>query len=111
VAVPFADLTELEVRRGKKSRLGTGALIGGGVGAALGIALAASCSGHEVLCEGGTEYAIYVPAAAALGAGLGALVGSLIKVDRWEAVPVEELRIGPSSADSHGMEVLVALRL
>ena len=29
----------------------------------------------------------------ALGAGIGAIVGALIKTDRWEEVPLDRLRV------------------
>jgi hypothetical protein len=110
LAVPLADVTKLEVHRGKKPNVVAGALIGGGVGAALGIALAAGCDGPDI-CESGGAYVIAVPAAAALGAGLGALIGWLIKVDRWVEVPVEQIRVGISPRTEYDATLLVALRL
>jgi hypothetical protein len=42
---------------------------------------------------------------------LGALVGSTIKTDRWETVPLDDIRVGPSPVTPDGVAVSVTLRL
>jgi hypothetical protein len=116
--VPLADVTKLEVRRGQKSRTGGGALIGAGVGAAAGVITAlAACGDSNCEWDGDTTdvtgyvAVVFGAGGALLGAGIGALIGSASKTDRWETVPLEEIRVGPSSVDADGVEVSVTLRL
>ena len=60
-----------------------------------------------------TAYAAVVFGAggALLGAGIGALIGSASKTDRWETVPLDEIRVGLSPFASDGVAVSVLLRL
>ena len=45
------------------------------------------------------------------GALLGAVTGAFIKTDRWEEVPLDEIRVGLSPFASDGVAVSVSLRL
>jgi hypothetical protein len=113
--VPLADVTKLEVHRGQKSKTGTSALIGAGFGAALGVSVALiGCADNECLSDGDATAGVAVllgAGGALLGAGLGALIGSGTKVDRWETVPLDDIRVGPSPVTPDGVAVSVTLRL
>jgi hypothetical protein len=88
VTAPRASITAVEVSTGTKSRAGKGALIGLGVGAAAGIivGLAASSSDNgDFLDYGAGTWAAGVGlAGAAIGTGLGALIGSGQHSDKWQ---------------------------
>jgi hypothetical protein len=90
--VPFAAITRLAVSSGKRSRATTGMLIGGTSMFFIGlISTAAYYSSDE---EGYTRYLIggaFIPGA--IGAGFGWLIGSAIKTDKWEEVPLDRLRV------------------
>ena len=118
LSVPLADVTKLKVRRGQKSNAGKGALIGLGVGAAAGVITALlSCADSQCDWDNAgddvTGYTAVVLGAggALLGAGIGAIIWSSIKTDRWQTVPLDQLRVGPSSVDADGVAVSVTLRL
>ncbi len=93
--IPVESVTGLELSRGKYSRLGKGALIGGliggGLGFGLGVAAAAESGGFY---DPGAEA---IPMAAALlgvmGAGVGGVIGLLSPGERWEEVPLDRIRI------------------
>jgi len=103
--IPLSDVVRLEVSRGKKGHWLVGTLVGAGVG--LGVGLIAA-SGNEseptdpsnlfepFAAELGetTEDAGIVLLSTLAGAGLGALVGALIKTEKWEDVPLAA-RLGP----------------
>jgi hypothetical protein len=116
LSVPLADVTKLEVRRGQKSNAGRGSLIGSLVGAGAGAALGAlagaaippdSCANGCVVGVAG----IGALAGGAVGALVGLAIGSSSKSDRWEAVPLDQLRVGPSPVGAEALAVSVTLRL
>lgn len=121
--VPLADVTKLEVHRGQKSRTGRGALIGAGVGALAGVAtVAIACASTTGGCDfsesGGSDELSDLAVATALvlmgtvvGAGVGAIIGLATRVDRWQAVPLDDIRVGPSPVTPDGVAVSVTLRL
>lgn len=88
VALPsplaFADVGELRVAAGNRSA--KGAAIGAGIGAGLGLLLAiAAASEPECLgCPTDADFVMAVPILAAMGAGVGALLGS--GATRWRTV-------------------------
>jgi hypothetical protein len=85
--IPLPDLVALEISRGSKSNTGKGALIGGIAGAAIGVASSIAVAIADPV-EGADfgEYALYSLGSTAVGAGLGAFIGSLARSERWEAV-------------------------
>jgi len=114
--VPFSHVTRLEVHRGQKSRAGAGALIGAGAGAATGLTVAlVSCAGDECHLDGsdvtGAVVLVLGAGSALAGAGLGALIGTAIKTDRWQLVPLDRIRVGRSPATPDGVALSVTLRL
>lgn len=104
-SIPLAAITELAVHRGTKSNTGTGAAIGLGAGLAAGLVLAAATSASEECPPSATfcwettseDYAAGIAVFALAGAGLGALIGSFTKTDKWEAVPFDGVRLSVST--------------
>ena len=92
--IAVASVTRLDVYRGQKSNL----LLGMGIGFAAGAGLGALL-GAAVDCEdyGFSDQSSCVGLAAAGGAVVGLLVGTtaglLIKTDRWEEVPLDQIRV------------------
>ena len=97
LAIPFASVTSLEVSRGQKSRTGRGALIGLGVGVVAGVGTAlALCAEGDCNIDGDITGAVALvlgAGGALVGAGIGALIGSQTKTDRWETVPLDRIHI------------------
>ncbi len=99
LSIPIESVRAFEVSRGRKSGAGRGAVIGLLSGAAGGIG-----AGLIVCGNGECEYSSsdYTPLVAGVlgiggalfGAGVGALVGGRIHSDRWESIPLEDLRVG-----------------
>jgi hypothetical protein len=87
--IPLPDLVAIEISRGSKSNTGKGALIGGIAGAVIGVASSIAVAiADPVEGAGFGEYAVYSLGVTAAGAGIGALIGSLARSERWEAVPL-----------------------
>ena len=88
VAVPLESVTRLERSIGRRSNTGRGAmlgaLIGGGFGLFLGIVASTDNSGWWEV--GPEEIAAATAVVGVAGAGVGAVIGSLSKRDRWEPV-------------------------
>ncbi len=94
LAIPREHVTRLDVHRGRKGRALLGAGIGFLVGVGWTVALVTSpsiCNAEEQ-CDAG-DYAKAIAILGGTGAGLGALVGLLIRTDRWEEVPLNRLRV------------------
>ncbi len=88
--IALESVTRLDIHRGRKSKSGTGALIGAGIGLVFFAYRVSVCS--SFICDGGAIMAAF-PIVVGGGAGIGALVGWLIKSDRWEEVPLDQLRL------------------
>ncbi len=87
--VPEADIELIEVSLERKSRAGTGALIGAGTIAAAGVGTAlVGCADSDC-----TLFFYAALGATLVGAGIGALIGSQIRVDRWEEVPLDRISV------------------
>ncbi len=97
VAILLPSIARLRVVRGQKSRWVTGAVIGGVVlGAATAGAVVAFCdpSGRSPNCSPTTgQFVTATAAGAVVVAAIGAGLGSLSKSDRWEDVPLDQLRV------------------
>lgn len=114
VRIPLASVERLEVARGRRTTAREGALVGGlagGVlaGLAVGGLMQALCENGSD-CSGETARASLVGAAivGTAGAGAGALIGLVIKTDRWERLPVNRVRVGIRPAPA-GASVQVSL--
>ena len=95
--VALLSVTRLDVHRGRKSRVGRGVLIGSAIGAAGGIATAAAaCQTGGISACRFTPAGVYGGAAAVGAAGgalIGVIIGALTKTDRWEEVPLDQIRV------------------
>lgn len=83
--VPRSTLRSVEVSRGTAVMrgVGRGVLIGGALGAVVGLALGEDCSDNEFLCFDRSDTALLGGlVGAAAGAGVGALIGSH---ERWQS--------------------------
>jgi hypothetical protein len=92
---PHASLTRVDVHRGRQSNAAKGALYGSLIGAGIGaVALGSSSLCAETLEVPGGRCALIGAGGGGVGGLLlGAIVGALIKTDRWQAVPVDRLRV------------------
>jgi hypothetical protein len=99
LTVPLPDVVKLEISRGKKGHWLTGTLFGTAVGIGTGLIIANASSVTDespndpltgfaaAMAEEGMDIATVLVSTVA-GAGLGALVGSLIKTESWEEIPM-----------------------
>lgn len=96
LALPFASVTRFEVNRGRRSHWVTGAALGAVVGGAGGALLGYMSCIYEPKESDCVQ--THVTVGAVVGGtvlGLvGAGIGSAIKTDRWEEVPLDQLRVG-----------------
>jgi len=115
--VSLKDVTRLEVSHGRRSHAGLGAKIGAMTGFVTGFVLVVAtyeeCTGF---CPAPDPGPVGTAAIAGLafgigGAALGAIVGALIKTDRWEEIPLDELRIEPSPVAADGVSVSASIGL
>jgi len=96
-----SQIVKLEVSAGKRRHTLAGALCGAALG--LAVALIGSCTGEDCGLYRATGVALLTPA----GAGVGALVGSAIKTERWQTVPIAAQ---PNAGKSSGARLTVTLR-
>lgn len=88
------QITRFDVYGGSKSKALLGAGIGFGVGVGWTVLLLSSesiCNSEET-CDAG-DWAKGIAIFGGGGAAIGALVGLLFRTDRWEAVPMEGIRV------------------
>jgi hypothetical protein len=94
MALSISSVTRLDVYRGQKSNLLLGMGIGFVAGAGLGALVGAGMDCEDV---GFSDESACVALGGAAGAVVGLLVGTtaglLIKSDRWEEVPLDQLRV------------------
>ena len=92
VGVPVSAVTRLEESRGRRANYTKGAVIGGGVGLALGLGVGLLADfGRSLGCESpsctsnlGEALAIGGLAGAGVGAGVGALLAGAFPKERWQ---------------------------
>ncbi len=100
LALPIESIRLFEVSRGRTSGAKKGALIGLVSGAAGGIAAGLIvCAGGNCNNSGTGDLTRLVSTVLGVGgglagAGIGSLVGGRIHSDRWERVPIKDLRVG-----------------
>ena len=103
LALPLDSVTRLDVSWGRKTNTGKGAgiglVLGGLAGAFIGLASHEECVPRGWFSCIGPDFG---SEGAALGGALlgglgglvvGALIGSAVKTDRWEEVPLDRLRV------------------
>jgi hypothetical protein len=83
---PLGSVTRLDVSRGRKRKTVTGAVVGVLAGVAVGGGLAVANSDEEGAL-------IFVPFGALAGTLLGTAIGTVTKTERWEEVPLDQLRV------------------
>jgi hypothetical protein len=108
LALSFASVTSLEVSRGQKSH----ELLGGAIGLFVGflpiygLCHAGSCGDQS---EGVEECCLRAGAVGgAIGGLLGVLIGS-VRVDQWEEVPLDQLRVSIVPQRRGGLAVSVSV--
>jgi hypothetical protein len=111
LAVSRTAINRLQVSRGRHSKAGLGALIGLATG--LGGGLVAGTIAHREtqfinITTGGVV--LITALGGAVGAGLGALIGSAFKADRWETVPLVSLET-VGRADSRPGHLTIGLAI
>lgn len=120
LALPLSEVSNLEVYAGTRGHAGTGALAGGGLlglsALAVGFSLQSSkqCLIDMGWGSGSCEYSTgevlaFGAISAAVGAGLGAIIGAAIRTARWEAIPLESIRVEPT-ADAVAIVVTLPVR-
>ncbi len=115
----LAAVTQLEVSRGQANKGKTGAIIGGAVGAGIGVAVIISsyeedCGSQFLsdLCETSNVLAVASPLVLGVaGALLGNVIGRSIKSERWEEVPLDRLRVGRSPVSADGVAIFASLQI
>lgn len=90
-SVPLKSIAKLEVSAGRKRRTMAGALCGAALG--IGLAVFGSCTGDDCALFRSLAVVVLVPA----GAGIGALVGSAIRTERWQTVPTVPPQVAAAS--------------
>jgi hypothetical protein len=88
IAVPVPSVARLERSTGRRSNTGRGAMIGGLIGAGFGLFLGIAASTDDGWDVGVDDMAAVTGIVGAGGLGVGAIIGSLSKRDRWEPVPL-----------------------
>jgi len=81
--IPTDSIAQLQVRIGRRSNIGRGALIGGGIGAGLGLLCAGSYDENEWFSPTPGQC---LASGVVSGAAVGALVGALSRSDIWAPV-------------------------
>lgn len=110
-AIAVNTLSRLEISKGLRSNAGKGALIGGGIGLLVGggmSIIAGSTVDTEVTSN---DYLVFTGLVTVGGAGVGALIGALIKSERWEEYPLDSLRLGIVPRGGGGFQLTAVLRL
>jgi hypothetical protein len=105
--IPVSAIGQLEVSRGRDV-VASHVLIGAGLGALAGGAVAAatsSCASGEWFCLKG----LAIMGGVVLGGGVGAVVGALIKGEKWRNVPLQPtVSFAPLPGGGAGVSVRIA---
>jgi hypothetical protein len=105
--VPRQAITQLEVSTGRRGHARTGLIIGAAVGAAIGavLPLDSGCTQTQLAAKDSScvsSRGALIAYAVVGDAGLGALVGHLIKSDRWSSVSPERIRVSLAPTRGRG---------
>ena len=85
VPLPLMTVASTEISRGRHSRAAKGALIGGGIGVAVGLlAFDMADPNPDLRARWGILFGL-------MGAGTGALIGAQSRSEKWEMVPLPSL--------------------
>ncbi len=109
--IPLASVKKFEFSKGKKSKIVTGAVVGFFGGAATGALVGLGL--YPFVCEGAEKeedyfcgLAIFLEGSvvgASAGLLLGTVIGATRRVDRWQAMPLERIRLGVSPYQNDGL--------
>lgn len=102
--IPVASIERLEVAVGQRSGIAGRALIGAGVGLALGVVLCSDDPNGFIFQK--VECYVALPL---IGGGLGVLGGALDSTERWKRVPVEGLHLTLGTPPRGGVGLQLAL--
>ena len=105
ISLPLSTVTNLEVAVGRRGHARTGALIGTGFGV---LSLAVLCQGEDCF-QSSEDYGTAVLTTATTAA-VGALIGTLIKSDKWIVIPTRppSARLGPGSEPRRAAGIAIA---
>jgi hypothetical protein len=107
LGVPRRAITRLEVSTGQARHTLHGLAIGAGTGAVLSVVL------PKCVNEGCTSEVGFDPTFASIyalgGAMWGALIGSLIKTDRWNLVSLDSVRVAVMPTHGRGVAVTISV--
>jgi hypothetical protein len=113
VTVPRASITAIEVSTGTRSHAGKGALIGLGTGLLTGVVVGIAASGSddgEFLDASSGEWAAGVGlTGAVIGTGVGAIIGAVIRTDKWAPAVLPTVGIRGHGPDDK--RVAIGLRI
>ena len=111
LAIPITSVTALDVSRGLKSKIVTGAGIGFLIGGAAALMVFSYAGDSDAVCPDECisllEFSI-IPLAPTL---LGALIGALVEVDRWETVALPSVQIGFAPGPGPQLQVGLSISL
>ena len=106
VTVPAADITRLQLSRGRDR--GKSALIGGAIGGVLGaVGVVTLCYALGGDCDDKAIAAKY----GAAGLGLGLVLGAAAAPERWEDVPSDRIHVSIAPTPGRGVSVRVSFSL
>jgi hypothetical protein len=118
LVLAISSLTRFEVSRGRESQARTGGIVGliGGAVAGAVICVASQCSltsqsGEPLEDDGLNSIALATVLGGVAGYGVGVLIGSTSKVDSWEEVPLDQLRVTIAPWPRGGLSVGLSVRL
>ncbi len=105
VALPLAAVQRIEVSRGTRGKTAVGALVGLAVGTvATAVFLATFCNDPDTLCAS-DEHVRAFAVIALPATGVGAIVGTLVRSERWERVAPERFALGGAAPLGVGLRV------
>ncbi len=114
VVLPLGSVTQLEVSRGHESKSRMGILVGGGLGFLGGYlvgtqtSLCETCGGSDEKQKTGLAFGTIC---GLLGAAAGGELGAKSRAERWEEVPVEQLRVTIRPYGDDGLAITASLWL
>lgn len=111
IALPWQEIQELHRNRGSGNRALAGTLVGGGLGAAFATLFAvAFCGDADTSCQA-DEVALVFAVFALPPAGAGALIGSLLRYEKWERVPLVQPGLVVRRLEGRGIGIGLQLPL
>jgi hypothetical protein len=110
VVMRFGSISRLDLHSGRKSAVLKGLITGTGVGAVVGAVAGLGCQTGGSFAMNECNALETTARGAAVGAACGILVGLIITTDRWEEVPLDQLRVSlaPQRDGRFGLGLSVA---